>query len=409
MVRKTSDRNDPGALTAENLARLENSETTGADRAQSIFSGISGISRASSAPPHKLLWAAIDRNSVDRVKELISSEPSIGEVPDIKNGHTALHRAVHRNKLEIVKVLLDYVENSDVVDNRGFTPLHVAVQKNYVPIARVLLVKYDNVNQQTVKGNTAMHYSCDAGNLPLVQMLLESGADLEIKNNLGYSSIDIIKTKLRQASPAVRDEFQRLIDTTNSNNRRLFAAVSRGLENEVVRAIDSGADVGAFNSTGETVLHVACRRGGKFCIVEFLLQRGANPNQMSSEGKRPLDIAHAQKPRAIRIIELLMLFDYLMADFMSFQAAQKVYFDYIRPVHGDVPKILTHMKNLANRQPGRPQSPALGIAASGMSGKENGYPASPLSKENDHSKTNGASDASPIAPPSKSKDECSIM
>ncbi len=72
--------------------------------------------------------------------------------------------------------------------------------------------------------------------------------------------------------------------SVNTFAQDLFSHVRNGNLAEVKRIINSNRDsVSAINSDGNSLLLIACYKG-KTDIVNYLLKKGANPNQLSSEG-----------------------------------------------------------------------------------------------------------------------------
>lgn len=72
--------------------------------------------------------------------------------------------------------------------------------------------------------------------------------------------------------------------------KKLLDVVERGSANEVLEALDAGADVNAKNALGQTALHVAAARGHHH-VVSVLLDRGALVNEAAMDGSSPLAAA----------------------------------------------------------------------------------------------------------------------
>ena len=88
------------------------------------------------------IFEAIGNNNINRVKELLESGVDVNSQTEY--GDTPLHVACEKNKIEIVKLLL---QNSNidvnVEDEYGNTPLYIACEKNYIEIVKLLLAKSD--------------------------------------------------------------------------------------------------------------------------------------------------------------------------------------------------------------------------------------------------------------------------
>jgi ankyrin repeat protein len=91
------------------------------------------------------------------------------------------------------------------------------------------------------------------------------------------------------------------LSTNDGNNALMFAAgvgwrdkYTRGTEAESLDALkvmmETGMDVRATNSKGETALHGAADRGAD-TIVQYLVEHGADVNAKTKRGYTPLDAA----------------------------------------------------------------------------------------------------------------------
>src|SRR5262249_14521292 len=73
----------------------------------------------------------------------------------------------------------------------------------------------------------------------------------------------------------------------------LVAGVGGAREDASIEAITlflkHGADVNAFNNTGQTAMHVAVERSDK--VVRYLAEHGAELDLKDKDGRTPLDIA----------------------------------------------------------------------------------------------------------------------
>lgn len=76
-----------------------------------------------------------------------------------------------------VNELLDKVKNKDV------------------SAVETLLSKGENINAANEQGNTALHYAVATGNVRMVELLLAHDADMNIKNNKGWTPLGIAEKK----------------------------------------------------------------------------------------------------------------------------------------------------------------------------------------------------------------------
>jgi len=73
-------------------------------------------------------------------------------------------------------------------DQDGLTLLHWAADRGHTEVVRLLLNRdKDLLDMQDMDGQTALHYAASCGHQELVAVLIEFGADIEIKDNDGFT------------------------------------------------------------------------------------------------------------------------------------------------------------------------------------------------------------------------------
>lgn len=175
-----------------------------------------------------LHWAAIN-NRLDIARYYIS----MGAVVDVLGGDlmaTPMHWAIREGHLPMVVLLMQYGADPNVRDAEGCAAIHVAVQCNHTNIVAYLIAKgvdpdlYDangktplmwatwrtfgidptrtllsmhaSVNlQDRTQRNSPLHYACMSQNSNVLSALVNSGADLETKNERGETPLDIARQK----------------------------------------------------------------------------------------------------------------------------------------------------------------------------------------------------------------------
>lgn len=85
----------------------------------------------------------------------------------------------------------------DYQDANGYSALHFAVQMNSLGLVDALIEKKITINVTDRYGNSPLYKSVtEKVNPVIVIRLLESGADIEQKNDFGYSPMRVINTNL---------------------------------------------------------------------------------------------------------------------------------------------------------------------------------------------------------------------
>lgn len=139
-------------------------------------------------------------------------------------------------------------------------------------------------DSRTVLIDAAAH-----GNLQIVKTLLERGADVNAKDNKGY-------TALSHALEARYDDVSDLLlknPKLDPNSRglngvtALASYVWREQKDVVQNLLDRGADVNAQDNDGDAPLHGAAQ-SGNVEIIDMLVAKGASLNLKNKQGGTPL-------------------------------------------------------------------------------------------------------------------------
>jgi len=132
------------------------------------------------------------------LKKLLPLRPKLDKPRS--DGKTVLFDAVVHNNFELIRLLLNYGMNPNVVDREGNTPLSVLVDDGLSLTIKeakekflerlVFFLKFRvNVDQQDFEGKTVYHKAVIANNLEVVEKLLTKKADLGIKDKQGRTAL----------------------------------------------------------------------------------------------------------------------------------------------------------------------------------------------------------------------------
>jgi len=89
---------------------------------------------------------------------------------------TAVHGAVARRDLEIVKMLLEAGADANARQERGFVPLHDAAANGHAALVELLLKYGANADAKTDDGKTAGDMAAERGHKELAEMLKTAAA-----------------------------------------------------------------------------------------------------------------------------------------------------------------------------------------------------------------------------------------
>ena len=251
-----------------------------------------GVSVSALATADRPLIDAVRSGDVAAVRALLDQAVAVDARAE--DGATALHWAVHEQRLAIVELLLDAgadvtatnrygvgaaslaAENGDTatlarlldagVDPDmtmpgGETLLMTAARSGDPVTVRVLLARGADPNaRESLRGQTALMWAAAGNNAAAIHVLAEQGADLHARTDNPSPSPG------RTFSSAPATGFTSL----------LFAV--RGGHLDAVRVLlDAGADVDDTVSDGQSALVVATANAN-WELAAYLLDRGADPN-----------------------------------------------------------------------------------------------------------------------------------
>ena len=135
-----------------------------------------------------MLNLAIKDKSDDVTFLLISNKATDVDLSN-KHGETPLMIASIDGNLAVVKALVQ--QKKAMIDHIGWTPLHYACAKGHLDVAQYLLASGAAVDSLSPGDTTPLMMAVQSGNEPLIKLLLDKGADLQIRNSVGLSAIDI--------------------------------------------------------------------------------------------------------------------------------------------------------------------------------------------------------------------------
>jgi uncharacterized protein len=197
------------------------------------------------------VFEAIEADDLERVRGLLSSDPSIALVRD-EQGISAVMQACYRGRSEIVDVLLASEPELNVFEAAAIGRLERV---------RKLVEEYaDVVRSWSPDGFTALHFACFFGHPEIAEVLLERGAEVNAvaRNELAVTPIQ--------------------------------SAAAGSHARAVELLLGAGADVHPPHPTGFTPLHSAAANGDSLS-AELLLHHGADPARANEDGRTPVDLA----------------------------------------------------------------------------------------------------------------------
>jgi ankyrin repeat protein len=292
--------------------------------AEELVRGGADIHASSKTGFTPLMFAA-QQGDVDTARILISAGANPNEVrPKSGNSYTPLIIASAMGHAKVVELLLDKGADPNAIDARGYTSLHLVVRDSdygidltgkdkIVKIVKALLAHGANpnlrlkltrnvgtVNEISLQGATPLVLAAEVNNLEAVRALLDAGADPRIPTDQGTTAL-------------------MLAAGGGTDIQRMRLPEERATAVETAKLLlERGTDVNAVGQYGWTALHAASYQG-LTDVIELLVSKGANINEMDAFGQTPLSIGMAvlvqdigarrlQIPRRYRkeVVELIL-------------------------------------------------------------------------------------------------------
>jgi ankyrin repeat protein len=212
------------------------------------------------------LHQAVYNNDPETAARLIRSGADVNAANDL--GATPLWIASQNGGQALVKTLLDAGANPNAALLAGETPMMVAARAGYAGIVEQLIAKGADVNKRAARAQTALMWAVAQKHPEVVKVLLARGADVQARSDTW--------TLVMAVPPHGYLPYNRAIPH-GADTALLFAARVGDLESAKL-LVAAGANVNDHDAWGVSATVLAAHSGFRD-LVEFLLEKGADPNQ----------------------------------------------------------------------------------------------------------------------------------
>ena len=228
-----------------------------------------------------LLFAA-SGGHVDAARRLLVAGSPVDDVA--ADGTSALVVAAHSGHTAVALHLLEAGADPNAMGS-GYAALHIAVRRDDVELVKSLLARGSDPNARLVKPTPARRLSDDVG-LPRP---LVGTTPLWLAASFGHAEIvGLLTVAGANVAAAANDGTTPLIAAIGRNPASALVAVSH--------LVQAGADVNAADENGNTALHRAASSGFD-AVVRVLAERGAGLEARNRQGQTPLMLTRRRAPQ----------------------------------------------------------------------------------------------------------------
>ncbi|UOG61856.1 ankyrin repeat domain-containing protein [Leptospira noguchii] len=186
-------------------------------------------------------------------------------------------------------------------DEWGNSPIHIAVKEERIDIVDLLLEYGADINSKNQEGYSPLYkipWKRKEG-FSLLQLLQQKGADLKCLTNSGISLLHY--AALQDNVPILEYLFQNGLELdlqSGHGDTPLHWTVHYHCIESARYLLNQGAKINLQNENGNTVLHEAALRDYDKLIFLFL-EFGADPEVKNKEGKTAANLAEKEKTKSI--------------------------------------------------------------------------------------------------------------
>jgi ankyrin repeat protein len=215
-----------------------------------------------------LHWASY-RDDLESAGLLIRAGANVNVANDL--GVTPLWTASQNGSVAMVKRLLEAGANPNLAQLAGETPVMVAARSGYPAIVEQLLAKGANPNAHGARGQTALMWAVAEKHPEVVKVLLAHGADIKARSDVWTDVMAVPPHSILAYNKAI----------PHGGETALMFAARVGDLTSAKLLVAAGANVNDADAWGVSATVLAVHSDYRE-LAEFLLERGADPNQAAA-------------------------------------------------------------------------------------------------------------------------------
>ena len=138
-------------------------------------------------------FIAVYFGHLDVVKYLVDNLEN--KNPTFDGTFSLLHMAAINGQLDIVKYIMSEVVDINPKDDYGHTPLHMAADYGRLDVVKYIMEKLEDKSPTDYWGHTPLHMAADSRRLIVFKYIIENVVEKNPRNKNGVTPLDIAREK----------------------------------------------------------------------------------------------------------------------------------------------------------------------------------------------------------------------
>lgn len=234
------------------------------------------------------------------------------------NGNTALHYAVKKNRIDVIRFILDKSANPNIPNKAGDTQIILALKDGL--LNDIFKLMFENLKEEPyrdINGNSILHIAVRSANVRLftVQKIVNKYPDLKnAQNNNGETPVHVVSDRGTRYVDIINEIItdNNIIELNNDGDTPLQVAINKK-RNDVIKRILNSKCILTYVNNAENITEQESLIIFEHCykynttddiVLNLIRRNDFNAAQINEKGDTPLHVAC--RYRRIKIVKSLL-------------------------------------------------------------------------------------------------------
>ena len=224
-----------------------------------------------------------------------------GVDPDMldSRGKAPIHRATEKGNAGAVAMLIEAGADVAVRDPAARTPLMLAIMTGHLALAETLLDAGADPNQWDKLGDFPLHQAVRQRNSEAIKLLLKNSVDPSAFNFSGMAPVHLAAISGQKKLVELFLEYPDMVSLRDKEGRTPFNHALRGYKYDAARLLlRHGADINRIMADGYGAIHITII-DDDYEAAEFLIAEGADVYLASVDGETAYDMMRSRQMQSL--------------------------------------------------------------------------------------------------------------